>query len=923
MTQKIILPVLLGLIFSSVLSAQDFNIKGKVVDAISKEPLEVATIYAESVKDSSLIAYTISNETGFFELEGKTKLKSINVFFSFNGYRPLVMKIDLKSKVDLKTVQLEEQAQELKGVDVIGERVPIKIKKDTLEFNAASFKTRPDATVEDVLKKLPGVEVASDGKIKVNGKEVDQVLVNGQVFFSNDPTIATKNLPKEIIDKIQITNTKTKEEEFVGDAGNGETRTINLSIKEDKNNGFLGRMTAGYGTDKRYQANGLLNYFNNKKRFSFIAGSNNINNAGFSFNEIFDMVGSGGASVDRNGGFRIGNQSFGSGKGITTSSTIGASFADQKKGAYEIDGNYFFAYSDSFNNQKTSRENILPDRRFFTNTESNFSGNTNSNWASVNLEFDIDKTLKISIQPSLNIDRTNSINARNTTSTNDQNEVINRNITSIVSDGQSRTFSNKLTLLKKLDTLGRYIRVRFDNNNIENGTKSNLTSLQEIFGNNPSNEELDQLTDSNNKSDSYSVGVRYRQPLREKLFLDFDYDYQNNQRNNVRSVFDFIEDSREYTDFNDLLSSDFKFKDKRHIPSIGLQSNGEKLRLALKARYNFTNLDNVDFLQNISFSKKYKNLLLRANVNYTIDRNKLVSMQYNSRLQVPSIDQLQPIPNINNPLNITVGNPNLSPAVAHTVNLNYNNYDWKLRSGTFVYMSVTFDKDRVSLVTNTNSDFLRTTTYTNVNGNYNSNIGVGYSKAIKKDSIYSISLNITPNANMSKTVSFTNNERLEAKSISINPRLSATFDFKEQIEFEPSYTISLNQTKYNLESIEDIKYTSHDFQLRTTTYWPENLIWGNDVVYSYNGNVGPGFDKDALFWNMSLGLQILNKKSTIKVLAYDLLNQNINTRRTTGDDFIQDIQGTVLQQYFMLSFSYKFDQFGGKNSRRRGVGFYG
>tara|TARA_R110000796_G_scaffold252571_1_gene387996 strand:- start:39831 stop:42602 length:2772 start_codon:yes stop_codon:yes gene_type:complete len=920
---KFLLTLLLSVSLFSISNAQDFLIKGKVVDLETKNPLEATTIYAESILDSTLITYSITDQNGDFELEGKTSLKEFNIFFSYNGYQTLKMKIAKKAIIDLQTVQLEEQFEELQGVQVSGERVPITIKKDTLEFNADSFKTRPDATVEDVLKKLPGVEVDSNGKITVNGKEVNQVLVNGQVFFSNDPKVATKSLPKEIISKIQISNTKTKEQEFTGEDGDGETKTINLTIKEDKNKGYLGRMAAGYGTDDRYQANGLLNYFNNKKRVSIIASANNINNAGFSFDEIYDMVGNsrGGISFNNNGGFQVGGLSFGFGEGITTSSTLGASYADQEKGKYEVSSNYFFSYSDSYNDQKTSRENILPDRRYFTDTESSFRGSTNSNQGGANLEFDIDKTLRISLEPSLSVNRTNSGNYSNTISTDEDGETINSNQTATVSDGQQRNFSNEVTIFKRLDTIGKYIRVSFRNRNSESKNLSNLNSLREVFGTDPSEESLDQFTDSDDKNDSYRIGVRYRQPLAEKLFLDFGYEYENNERNNTRSVFDFNDVIGGYTNFNEALSSDFKFNNEQQTPSLGLNKNGEKLRLRLGAEYTTTNLKNNDFLQNTSFSKTYKNLLVRANINYNIDKSKRISLWYNSSLNIPSVNQLQPIQNVSNPLNIVVGNPNLSPSVNHRINIDYNDYNWKERTGFFIYGGVTLQDNNVSSVTTTDENFLRTTTYTNVNGNMNGYAGMQYSKEIKKDSAYSIKFNIRPYANYNKRVGFTNGQRLESKNLSFSPRISTTLNFREMVEIEPVYAITFNQTKYNLDGLEDVNFIAHNFQFKTTTYWPKNLIWGNDISYSYNGNVGTGFDKDAIFWNMSLGMQLMDKKATLKVLAYDLLNQNINTRRSSGDDFIQDFQGTVLQQYFMLSFSYKFDQFGGKKSRGGGVRF--
>ncbi|WP_394750169.1 outer membrane beta-barrel protein [Spongiimicrobium salis] len=915
-----------ALLLCAVSSAQEFHITGKLVDEISQKPLEAATIYVESIQDSTLISYTISDSNGFFELEGKTKQEKANLFFTFNGYKTLKMTFDLKKEIDLGTVKMDEQVEELKGVQVTGERTPITVKKDTLEFNADSFKTRPDATVEDVLKKLPGVEVDNEGKITVNGKEVNQVLVNGQVFFSNDPKVATKSLPKEIISKIQITNTKTKEEEFSGDEGDGENKTINLTIKEDKNKGYLGRVSAGYGTDERYQANGLLNYFDNKERFSVLGSSNNINNPGFSFDEIYDLVGNSGTrsvSVSDNGGFSIGNLSFGFGQGITTSSVLGASYANQKKDVYEVNGNYFYSNSDSFNDQRTSRENILPDGRFFTDTESIFNGITNTHQLSGQFEYDIDKTLRISIEPGLTINNTNSENQSTTVSTDENQAVINQNETLTLDDNEQRNFSNNLRVFKKLDTLGSYVRFSFDNRNIKNESRSDLNTLQEVFGTTPSSEARNQRTNQDNSNDFYELGVSYRQSLGNKFFLDLEYEYRNRTQDNERLVFDFDPATGQFSNFNDLLSSDFNFTNAQQRPSLGFRRRGKKFSFRIRADYINTNLDNQDILQNTSFSNGYDNLLFGGSLSYQISRSKSLSFFYNSNLSVPSVNQLQPIPNVNNPLNIIIGNPNLNPSISRRLYLNYNNYDWKTRSGFFVYASVDFQDDQVSPVTTTDADFLRTTRYVNVDGNYNAYGGASYSKQIKKDSVFTAKFNFRPFFNLNKNVGFTNGERLETKQFRITPRVSTSFNFREVVEVEPEYSITFNNTTYNLDiaGLDDINFISHNVGLKTTTYWPKNIVWGNDINYNYNGNVGPGFDKDALFWNMSLGYQFLKKNATLKVLAYDLLNQNINTRRTTGVDFIQDFQGTVLQRYFMLSFTFKFDQFGGKKSRNSGFSF--
>lgn len=904
------------LFFGMLASAQEYGITGKVIDSQTNEPLEASTIYVESVKDSSMVAYTITDQNGDFVLEARTNSDKLNLFITYNGYKPNIRLLELDQKnITLGSVGLELQAEELEGVSVVGERVPLVIKKDTLEFNADSFKTRPDSNVEDVLKKLPGVEVDINGKITVNGKEVDKVLVNGQEFFSSDPKVATKSLPKEIIDKIQITDSKTKTQEFTGEEGDGETKTINLTVKEDKNKGYLGRLAAGYGTDDRYQVNGIVNYFNDKERISVLVGSNNINNAGFSFDEIYDMVGNsrGGYSFASSNGL-INNF----GRGITTSSTAGASYANAKKGAFEIGANYFFAYSDSYNNQKTSRENILPEGSYFTDSESRFDGSTNSNRGAGEFEFDIDPTLRISVEPVLSVNRTNSYDQSTTTSTDLEGNISNSNERSTISDGMQRSFSNRIDVLKKLDTLGKFVRLTFRNSNGINEDESNFVSNRQIFGDQPSEEALDQMRYSDNKQDNYNISVGYRHPLSKSYFLDFGYEFSTNSQINENSVYDRDAADGQYELFNEILSTNYEFETQSQRPSIGIRKEGEKFRFRFNANYLLTDLSNKDFLHTGTFDRNYENLHFDAMAQYKVNRNFNMRIRYGSSVNAPSVGELQPVRNISNPLNIIVGNPNLGMEKSHRFNFNLDNFNWKERTGFFVYMGAQIQEDKVVRVTAIDENLLRTTTFDNVDGNFDFYAGVGYSKQIKKDSSYTIKINFDPRVNYNNDVSFVNDNKLTAKRLSFTPRLGVGFNFGELLEIEPNYSVTFNNTKYSLDTNDDQNFISHRASLRATTYWPENIIWGNDFSYSYNGNVSSGYDKDVLFWNMSLGAQFLKDKLLFKVLAYDLLNQNNNSARTTGADYIQDYQSTVLKRYFMASLTIKFDKFGGKGKPEGG-----
>ncbi|MPT33759.1 MAG: carboxypeptidase-like regulatory domain-containing protein [Flavobacterium sp.] len=325
-------------------------LKGKVIDKNSGLPAESVTVYLSVAKDSTLIDYTITNKSGNFEFSVKKNSQPVFLKVSMIGYQDYKQELDgITASRDFGTIAIVESSKVLDEVIVKTEAPPIRIKKDTLEFNAASFKVRPDSNVETLLKQLPGVEV-DNGKVTVNGKEVNQILVNGKPFFDKDGKIALQSLPSEIINKIQVTDTKTKKEELSGQKASSNNATINLTIDEDKNKGFFGRFTGGYGTDSRYESSALINYFKGNRKISFLGSSNNINSAGFSMNEIFDnMSGGRNASVNigGDGSFGVNGMNFGGVKGITQSNMAGLNYADQFFKGFDVSGNYFYESTSS------------------------------------------------------------------------------------------------------------------------------------------------------------------------------------------------------------------------------------------------------------------------------------------------------------------------------------------------------------------------------------------------------------------------------------------------------------------------------------------------------------------------------------------------------------------------------------------------
>ena len=349
-------------LFSFSYGQNSVVLKGKVVVAANKSSIESATVYLLKSKDSTLIEYTITDKSGIFELKLKRITEPTVLKISalgFDDYKKTIQSIS--ADMDFGTIELVESSQLLGEVTIKSEAPPIRIKKDTLEFHASSFKVRPDSNVETLLKQLPGVEVDINGKITVNGKEVNQILVNGKPFFDKDGKVALQSLPSDIIKKVQISDTKSKKEQLAGQTSTSNNASINLTIDKDKNKGFFGKFMGGYGTDKRYESSALINYFKDKRKISVLASSNNINSTGFSMDEIFDNMGGGRNSYynSDNGSFGIGNMNFGGGQGITQSNLVGINYADQFKEVLETNASYFYSEANSRNKNKTKTESLL------------------------------------------------------------------------------------------------------------------------------------------------------------------------------------------------------------------------------------------------------------------------------------------------------------------------------------------------------------------------------------------------------------------------------------------------------------------------------------------------------------------------------------------------------------------------------------
>lgn len=923
--RQLIFAVALLSCLCSFSQSKSFKITGKILSDVDDNPLEAATVYLEKTKDNVLVTYSLSNKDGSFLLDDSTSETDLNLLVSYVGYQAYKQKIAItKTNINLGDIKLKV-SNALDEI-IISTSAPVTIKKDTLEFNVSSFKTKKDATVEDLLKELPGVEIDEEGKIKVNGKEVNKILVNGKPFFGNDPSITIKNLTKEIIEKIQVVDTKTKSEAFTGEEGDKENKTINLTIKKENNKGVFGRVAAGVGTDKRHEFAGMFNRFDNDQRISVLVGGNNINSPGFSFGEIEKMFGGGGSSrFNSSGGFSVNGRQFGGGQGITKSKLAGANFADNFGKKVEASADYFYSNSNSENATTSKRETILSDSRYFSNSQSNSNNDTQSH--SINSEFEIkvDSTFMINVKPSFNFSKTTTNYVSEEETLNEAFVLINQSSLNSFVETSAQNFSNDISATKKFGTKGAFLKFGL-NNSIRNSESDDyINSTTEVFGASAEKIIRNQFTDGDNKVNNLQTDISYRLPIIDKeFFINFGYKYQHNTDDSKKNTFDFNDVTNSYDTFNDALSTNFQYTDIKSAPGINLSVRKEKWSAGFGADYVLRTLKNNDGLRpEFNVERDFEAVELNSNINYRFSKKASIYANYKLSNKPPSVRQLQAFEDVSNPINTVIGNPNLEPTNEHNLYMGFNAYNWQERTGFYMYASITTNSNAVVSRTTIDSETLkRVTTYDNVDGNNNGYFGIDYSKRFKIDSLQTIRLKIGNWSNFSKNINYNNNVQYASHVLAFNPNIGLDFVYTDVFEFKPRYRISLTNNKFDISAFEDRNFISHNLDLNTAFFLPKGFEWRNDLKYNYNPNIADGFQKDAWFWNASIAYSVLKDKGLVTLKVYDLLNQNTNARRVATQDYIQDSESTVLRRYFMLNFSWKFNSLGSKGEVRGGSHYY-
>jgi hypothetical protein len=918
------------LLISYVGLAQNMTIQGSLKDSIANRALNSATVSLVYAKDSSLVSFSRTNESGVFSFKNVVPGAYL-ISVSYVGYQPKWVPVvnALDKTVEMGTIFMND-VNNMSTVTVTARRPPVVINGDSVEFNSENFKTAPNAVVEDLLKKMPGMEVDKSGGITVNGKTVTKVFVNGKEFFTGDPKMATKNLPADAVDKIQVYDRKSDQAMFTGIDDGSEETAINLKLKKDRNRSTFGKLSGGAGTPSVFDAQGNVNVINNDEQFSAIGGANNTNRQNFSTRSIVNFSGGGGGRPGAGAGVTINIGGGGSGEtdanaqGIAETYSIGGNYSNlfnSKK--IEFNANAAINDVERNNNSVSFTQNLTPNKQFNRKSNSNSINRNQQQSFGSTIDHKVTETFSYRFTPSLSWQQTSS-SSEDTTITRlglDPNgSITNRNTTSATSISDAVNASSNLLLRKKFAKKGRTISSTITQSyNQSNSTGSQYTSQFFYTGGNLTSDSiLDQQNIRKGNTTTYSANVIYTEPISKRSLLEFNSYLSKSIGSSSRKIYDYSTLTDGYGVLNTRLTNEFNSEYTYSGGGMSFRSNQKKFNFATGVSLQNAVLNGENISANTKLSQSFQDILPNANFRYNFSQTKNLNIDYRTSTNQPSITQLQPVLDQSNINRQVIGNPDLKRSYVHNLNIRF--FSSKILAGKNFFSTLNASTTNNSIV-NYDSVLPNRTILSkpvNVNGAYRVNGSVNYGFGIKK---INSRLNFGLSAGLNNNISYANGLLNTIVTKSTGPSMTYSYILDDVIDINLTARYSYSKTNNEVNPSLNTNFLTKVFGADMTNYLPFNIVLNQSFNYAINTGRAEGFNTAIPIWNASFSKFFMkNKRAELKMSAFDLLNKNIGISRNVSQNQIVDRSYNVISQYFLLSFTYSLQKSGlGGGARTRGM----
>ena len=901
----------------SAFSQEGFQVNGKLIDTLGN-PVARATVgvYIAGGKDT---IKTLSNNVGFFLIKGIPQRKFVLSIASL-GYGTKLKAYTIPEGEEVLKLDSIKLIQEYSSMqEIVISTPPIIVKEDTVEYKADSFRLKPNAMVEDLLKKMPGIEVDKNGNITAQGKTVSRVRVNGKDFFSNDPKAATQQLSADMIDKVQVIDDYGDLANVSGIKDGEPDKIINLQLKKDRNKGVFTRTVVGGGTDDRYAGTANVNVFNNETQVSVFGGANNNNTSTFNFDGGSNNSGGGNFGGGGARAFQVnvgGNNQGGIGgnEGIRVSNSMGMNFRrdfKEKKGS--VYGNYSYSERNTDVSREVASQNFFESTKFLNSQNTQSLSNSRNHRASINVEWNIDSFNYIKFIPEFTIRDNDSRSGSEFDYLRNDIDLTSNGINDDTSYSKSPNFNGSLIFNHKFKKRGRNLSVNIGgglNSTDGEALKLNITNnyfptLSAIV--------LDQKILTDNRSNNYNIRLNYSEPIMKDRYLDFIYAYSRSYTRNDRNTEVLDANTNSYL-FSDLLSNEFENDFINQRIGTNLRTVKKKYNYSLGASAQPVDQRGKTFNstgQTVYAPIKRLNLLPSANFAYNFTRNKTLRFFYNGNARTPSFTQLQPVTDVSNPQYQTKGNPELKPEQAHVFSMTFNNLNFLTGQTFFVGANYNFVNNQI--VNNTKrlgANGSQLTSYDNVNGNYTVSGFYNFSKPWNnRTHIISANGVIAYNNN----ISLIDSQRNIGKNLLLSQGLKYEFNWKDWLEIDFGGRYGLNKVTYTLPGQPNVNYTSWTLTNNSRVDIPGGIVFRHDLEYIINKGLSSSVNQNIVLLNASLEKTLFKKKNGIfRLSGFDIFKQNQAIARTINGNNIVDTRVNRLTRYFMMSFIYRFNKYSGK-----------